>query len=68
MAAVLYLIFVMKLIWVTHFFIATIICGTNSIQVDSFRNATCGSERSNQLELVAHLGSLYNYGKVDILL
>lgn len=25
-----------------------------------------GSERSSQLELIAPLGSLYNYGRVDI--
>lgn len=40
----------------------------DSIQVDSFWNAIraakCGSERSNHLELTAHLGSPYNYGKV----
>lgn len=43
----------------------------DSIQVDSFWNAIkraamCGSERSNQLELIAPFGFLYNYGKVDV--
>lgn len=30
------------------------------------RATNWGSERSSQLELTAHLGSLYNYGRVDI--
>lgn len=52
--------------WGTHFFVHL---GAPSTLVlwNAMKGATKGgSERSSQLEFIAHVGSLYNYNRVDI--